>query len=81
MIEGRRRLVAEFAFEFRDELDGQLQLLLSRLQLGQTLTYTDRNGTVHAFTYDVLGRITPDVSRLADPSPNQPPALLHPVWS
>jgi hypothetical protein len=33
LIEGRRRLVAEFAFQFRDELDGQLQLLLSRLQL------------------------------------------------
>jgi RHS repeat-associated protein len=28
--------------------------------LGQTLTYTDRNGTVHTYTYDVLGRVVSD---------------------
>jgi RHS repeat-associated protein len=28
--------------------------------LGQTLTSTDRNGTVHTLAYDVLGRITTD---------------------
>ncbi len=28
--------------------------------LGQVLTYKDRNGTVHAYTYDVLGRPTRD---------------------
>ena len=28
--------------------------------LGQTLTSTDRNGTVHTLTYDVLGRVTAD---------------------
>src|SRR5207245_1141682 len=28
--------------------------------LGQTLTKTDRNGSVHTFTYDVLGRQTAD---------------------
>jgi RHS repeat-associated protein len=28
--------------------------------LGETLTATDRNGTVHTLTYDVLGRITSD---------------------
>jgi RHS repeat-associated protein len=29
-------------------------------QLGQVLTFTDRNGTVHTYTYDVLGRKTAD---------------------
>ena len=28
--------------------------------LGQNLTYTDRNGNVHTYTYDVLGRQTSD---------------------
>lgn len=28
--------------------------------LGQKATYTDRNGTVHAYGYDVLGRMTAD---------------------
>jgi RHS repeat-associated protein len=28
--------------------------------LGQTLTATDRNGNVHTYTYDVLGRLTSD---------------------
>jgi RHS repeat-associated protein len=28
--------------------------------LGEMLTYTDRNGTVHGYTYDVLGRLTAD---------------------
>jgi RHS repeat-associated protein len=28
--------------------------------LGQTVTSTDRNGTVHTLTYDVLGRVTAD---------------------
>src|SRR5207244_13072590 len=28
--------------------------------LGETTTVTDRNGTVHALTYDVLGRLTAD---------------------
>lgn len=28
--------------------------------LGQTLTVTDRNGTVHTLTYDVLGRVVSD---------------------
>jgi YD repeat-containing protein len=28
--------------------------------LGQTLTYTDRNGSVHTLSYDVLGRLTSD---------------------
>ncbi|MFO0935124.1 MAG: RHS repeat-associated core domain-containing protein [Gemmataceae bacterium] len=28
--------------------------------LGQTLTSTDRNGTVHTLSYDVLGRVTTD---------------------
>ena len=28
--------------------------------LGQTLTSTDRNGTVHTLSYDVLGRVTAD---------------------
>src|SRR5207248_2943666 len=28
--------------------------------LGQNKTYTDRNGTVHAYSYDVLGRFTTD---------------------
>jgi RHS repeat-associated protein len=29
-------------------------------QLGQVLTKADRNGTVHTYTYDVLGRVTAD---------------------
>jgi RHS repeat-associated protein len=29
-------------------------------QLGQRLTFTDRNGNVHTYSYDVLGRITMD---------------------
>jgi YD repeat-containing protein len=29
-------------------------------QLGQVLTYTDRNGNVHTYSYDVLGRMTAD---------------------
>jgi YD repeat-containing protein len=29
-------------------------------QLGQVLTYTDRNGNVHTYSYDVLGRIIAD---------------------
>src|SRR5947208_11243235 len=29
-------------------------------QLGQVLTKTDRNGNVHTYTYDVLGRVTSD---------------------
>src|SRR5947208_5174092 len=29
-------------------------------QLGQVLTKTDRNGNVHTYTYDVLGRVTAD---------------------
>ena len=29
-------------------------------QLGQVLTFTDRNGNVHTYTYDVLGRVTAD---------------------
>jgi RHS repeat-associated protein len=29
-------------------------------QLGQVLTKTDRNGTVHTYTYDVVGRLTAD---------------------
>jgi YD repeat-containing protein len=28
--------------------------------LGETVTATDRNGTVHTYTYDVLGRVTAD---------------------
>ena len=28
--------------------------------LGQVVTATDRNGTVHTYTYDVLGRLTSD---------------------
>ena len=28
--------------------------------LGETLTYTDRNGNVHTYSYDVLGRQTSD---------------------
>jgi YD repeat-containing protein len=28
--------------------------------LGQTLTYTDRNGSVHTLSYDVLGRVVSD---------------------
>ena len=28
--------------------------------LGQTVTATDRNGTVHTLTYDVLGRVVTD---------------------
>jgi len=30
--------------------------------LGQTATSTDRNGTVHTLTYDVLGRLTTDAA-------------------
>src|SRR5688572_28642501 len=29
-------------------------------QLGQVLTFSDRNGNVHTYSYDVLGRITMD---------------------
>jgi RHS repeat-associated protein len=29
-------------------------------QLGEAITSTDRNGTVHTYTYDVLGRLTVD---------------------
>src|SRR5581483_11950944 len=32
--------------------------------LGETKTFTDRNGTVHAYTYDVLGRLTADAATL-----------------
>jgi YD repeat-containing protein len=28
--------------------------------LGQTVTSTDRNGSVHTLTFDILGRITKD---------------------
>jgi YD repeat-containing protein len=28
--------------------------------LGQKITYTDRNGTIHGYAYDVLGRLTAD---------------------
>lgn len=34
--------------------------------LGEQRTYTDRNGTVHAYSYDVLGRMTADTVTTLD---------------
>ena len=37
--------------------------------LGEPLTYTDQNGTSHAYAYDVLGRSTADAATVASGNP------------
>jgi RHS repeat-associated protein len=51
---------------YPDKLTGQPSSLASDIEsynynaLGQTVTRTDRNGSVHAYSYDVIGRMTAD---------------------
>jgi RHS repeat-associated protein len=42
--------------------DGTAEVVVARQEnaLGETVTLTDRNGTVHTLTYDVLGRLVSD---------------------
>jgi len=50
--------------EIRNHLDGLVKAsvkdVLTVNALGQALTMTDRNGTVHSYSYDVVGRQTAD---------------------